>query len=95
MQYGFSDLETVLHPTQKRLRLLVLFTLLGHPLFWLLWTFGLPQTYENATLRGLLALTGIGFFMLRQRLDQPTFGMRVFYGWMCWLQLPVFFIWMY
>jgi two-component system, CAI-1 autoinducer sensor kinase/phosphatase CqsS len=91
----WGDLETVLHPSRKRLLLLGLFTLLGHPLFYLLWTQAISQTYENLIVRATLAISGLVFFCQTQHQDRPNAWMRIYYGWNCWLQLPVFFVWMY
>jgi two-component system, CAI-1 autoinducer sensor kinase/phosphatase CqsS len=89
------DMETILHLSPTRLKWLGIFTLIGHPLFWYVWTALLPQPYESITARLLIASLGIGLFYI-QPLNglQGTWTQRYF-SFACWLQLPVFAAWMY
>ncbi len=79
------ELETVLHPSSIRFKVLAFFTLVGQLIFWFIWSVWLPQPYENLYIRLLLAVLGAGMFF-----ENPKFSFAVF-----WLQLPVFFTWMY
>ena len=55
-------MEPILHPSHWRIRALGFTTLVGHPLFFLLWGLWLPQPYENLTLR--LVMSGLGLSLL-------------------------------
>ena len=90
-----APLEPILHPSHERLQWLGAFTLVGHATFAYLWGTWIPQPYENVALRLLIACTGIAFLLpavnrdLSVRLTQWVFGL------FSWLQLPLFFFWMY
>lgn len=53
-----APLVPVLHPTPLRVKGLGLFTLVGHPLFWWVWSHLVPQQYEHL---GLRLFTGCAF----------------------------------
>ena len=90
-----APLTPVLHPSPWRLRCLGLFTLLGHPLFGWIWGEWLPQPYENYRLRGIMAALGL-ILMVRgvSHAAASQFAGRAFSA-VFWIQLPLFFSWMY
>jgi two-component system, CAI-1 autoinducer sensor kinase/phosphatase CqsS len=89
------EIEIILHPSRRRLQMIGIFTVTGHLLFWWLWTYLLPQPFEDWRMRILMAASGLGFIF--QKKERPWFspGMQVYFSIVCWLQLPFFFIWMY
>lgn len=85
----------ILHPSPWRLRWLGAFTLIGHPLFFWIWGHWLVQPYENAPLRVAMAATGLALIANPVSRD-PTSRLAVTaFTAVFWIQLPVFFSWMY
>lgn len=90
-----APLEPILHPSTTRLQWLGVFTIGGHVLFGWLWGHAMPQPYEVPGMRALLALTGLFLLLPRVNRDlQSSVSVRVF-GFIFWLQLPMFFGWMF
>jgi two-component system, CAI-1 autoinducer sensor kinase/phosphatase CqsS len=89
------EMETILHPSPLRLKWLGIFTLIGHPVFWYIWTELLPQPYENFGVRLSLALSGVVLFFQQTSNGVPGVIVRRYYSLMAWLQVPVFCAWMY
>jgi two-component system, CAI-1 autoinducer sensor kinase/phosphatase CqsS len=89
------EMETILHPSPLRLKWLGIFTLIVHPLFWYLWTTPFPQPYESLGLRVLLSATGIGLFFQTSKQGLPGVAARRYFSVICWMQLPLFTMWMY
>ncbi len=89
------EVETVLHPSQFRFKVLGFFTLVGQIVFWLFWAVLLPQPYENIYVRSALALSGMGLFFERSNYAQYSLRTNKYSFCIFWLQLPVFFTWMY
>lgn len=87
--------ETILHPSLFRLKWLGFFTLAAHPLFWYAWTQVFPQPYENAAVRFSLAALGLGFFFIHPQQGLANVWTQRYFSIVCWLQLPLFFTWMY
>jgi len=88
--------EPILHPSTWRIRALGFSTLLGHPLFWFVWSQLLPQPYENLGLRLLMSAFGLSLLVIPgitarppSRLAAATFSL------IFWITLPWFFAWMY
>ncbi|MDB5753540.1 MAG: putative histidine kinase, classic [Ramlibacter sp.] len=88
--------EPILHPSTWRIRALGMTTMLGHPLFYLVWGLLLPQPYENLALRVVMAVLGLGLLVIPgvsatppNRLATITFSI------IFWLTLPWLFSWMY
>jgi two-component system CAI-1 autoinducer sensor kinase/phosphatase CqsS len=88
--------EPILHPSTWRIRALGISTLAGHPAFYFIWTYWLPQPYEDLVLRLLMALLGLGLLVIPgltasppRRLAATTFTL------IFWVTLPWFFSWMY
>ena len=85
----------ILHPSRWRLRWLGLFTLIGHPLFAWVWGQWLPQPYESIGLRTVMG--ALGLLLISESIaSDPSSKLagRVF-TLVVWLQLPLFFSWMY
>ncbi len=89
------EMETILHSSPLRLQWLGIFTLVGHPLFWYLWTVVYRQPFESLWVRNCLALLGIGLFWQQTRRGMPGVLTRRYFSLVCWVQLPVFSSWMY
>lgn len=90
-----APLEPILHPSTVRLQWLGVFTVGGHFLFGWLWGLAMPQPFEVFGARVVLALTGLLLLLPRVNRDlQSKANIQVF-GIIFWLQLPMFFGWMY
>ena len=86
----------MLHPSEWRIRALGLSTAVGHPVFHLVWTYWLPQPYDNPWER--LAAGGLGLFLLLApglRQQPPSREAAWVFCAVTWLSLPVYFTWMY
>jgi two-component system CAI-1 autoinducer sensor kinase/phosphatase CqsS len=90
-----EQLVPILHPSPWRLRWLGLFTLVGHPLFGWIWGHWLPQPYENPGLRAVMGTLGL-LLISESITNDPSskLSARIF-SLVFWLQLPLFFSWMY
>lgn len=89
------EMEIILHPSRRRLQWLGVFTLVGHLGFWWLWTKLLPQPFEDGLIRLLIAATGLGLIFQAAGNQCHTRAMKLYFSFVCWLQLPFFSIWMY
>jgi two-component system, CAI-1 autoinducer sensor kinase/phosphatase CqsS len=89
------EVETVLHPSPFRFKILGFLTLFGQLIFWFIWAVLLPQPYENIYIRLLIAFLGIGIFLEKVKSDGTYSGLHLYTFTVNWLQLPVFFTWMY
>lgn len=85
----------VLHPSPLRMKGLGLFTLLGHPLYWLIWTKWLPQPYENLGLRIATGLLGLLLFSNWVSNDPSSKFAGYVFSAVFWLELPLLFSWMF
>lgn len=90
-----EPLEPILHPSEWRLKSLGMYTLVGHPLIWLVWKYWMPQPYENGWLRFVMALLGVGLIHSRVSKDYSGKLAKLWFSGLFWLQLPFFFTWMY
>jgi len=88
-------LEPILNASPSRLRLLGLASLLGQPLFGWIWSEWLVQPYENPWLRGLMSLLGATLLLPALNRDLSNPRIRLFLTLVIWIQLPLFFSWMY
>jgi two-component system CAI-1 autoinducer sensor kinase/phosphatase CqsS len=90
-----APLVPVLHPTPLRMKGLGIFTLVGHPLFYAVWAWWLPQPYENLWLRCFTSLLGCLLIWkpVSQYPSSPLAG-AVFTS-VFWFELPFLFSWMY
>lgn len=89
------QLETVLHLSPSRLKWVGILAFVSHPLFWCLWALLIPQPYENLAARLFLALTGLGLAGMQIKFGASQTWSRPYFVVMCWMQAPVFFIWMF
>jgi two-component system, CAI-1 autoinducer sensor kinase/phosphatase CqsS len=89
------DIETVLHPSPLRFKVLGLFTLLGQLTFLLTWGVLVPQPYENIYVRLGMATLGIGMFFEADINNNRPHWKHKYSFMVFWLQLPIFFTWMY
>ncbi len=90
-----APLVPVLHPSPLRMKGLGLFTLVGHPLFWWIWTVALPQPYENLPLR--LFTASLGLLLMSPQVSRHP-GSRLsgqVFSAVIWFELPFLFSWMY
>jgi two-component system CAI-1 autoinducer sensor kinase/phosphatase CqsS len=90
-----EQLDLILHPSRWRLRWLGLFTVVGHPLFGWIWGHWLPQPYESPALRAVMGTLGL-LLIWESIVNDPSskLSARIF-TLVFWLQLPLFFSWMY
>jgi two-component system CAI-1 autoinducer sensor kinase/phosphatase CqsS len=89
-------MEPILHPSQWRIRALGVSTMVGHPLFWLMWALALPQPYESLTLRLLMALGGFSLLVIPGvTASPPSRTTAITFSLIFWVTLPLFFSWMY
>jgi two-component system, CAI-1 autoinducer sensor kinase/phosphatase CqsS len=90
-----EPLVPILHPSPWRLRLFGFALAVGNPLFGWIWSELIPQRYESVLLRGLMTALGIVLMLpwLTQNLASPT--TRVVVAVIAWIELPLFFSWMY
>lgn len=100
VRWGLEELvsppiEPIQHASPRRLKLLGAFTLLGHPLFYVLWHVVWPQPYENLVLRLAIALLGLPL-LLDVVAGNPGSPMtRRVFSIAAFVQLPLLFSWMY
>lgn len=88
--------EPILHPSEWRIRALGLSTVVGHPLFYWIWTYWLPQPYESLWQRGLMSLLGLVLLVAPQfKAHPPGRGAALAFTTIFWVTLPVYFTWMY
>lgn len=90
-----APIEPILHASTQRLWWLGSSIFSGNLLFAWVWSVWLPQPYENLPLRIIASLLGLGL-MTRQVSRKPgsVLTKKVF-TLVFWLELPVFFSWMY
>lgn len=72
-----------------------LFTLVGHPLFYMIWGIWLPQPYENLWLRCFIGLLGCLLMLRKVSADPSSRFAGVVFSTVFWFELPFFFSWMY
>jgi two-component system, CAI-1 autoinducer sensor kinase/phosphatase CqsS len=90
-----APIEPILHASPRRLWWLGLSIFAGNALFAWIWSVWLPQPYENLTLR--ILASALGFTLMTRAVNHDPssrVAQRVF-GFVFWLELPVFFSWMY
>lgn len=90
-----APLEPILHPSRARLQYLGAFTILGHLAFGWIWIALLPQPYENLATRLVMASLGIPLLFSAINRDLTSQATIWTYSVACWLQLPMFFSFMY
>lgn len=89
-------LEPILHPSQWRIRALCTSIVVGHPVFYAIWTYWLPQPYESLWQRLLVSALGLGLLSFPKLLAPPPTRMGIIViSLVFWLTVPVYFTWMY
>jgi two-component system CAI-1 autoinducer sensor kinase/phosphatase CqsS len=89
------ELEVILHPSRRRLQTTGIFGFIGHVLFWWLWVHVVPQAYEDWRARLLVASTGLGLIFWKKESAWHSHWMQKYFSLTCWIQFPIFFVWMY
>jgi signal transduction histidine kinase len=88
--------EPILHPSTWRIRALGMSTMVGHPMFYIVWVVLLPQPYENLALRLLMAVLGLGLLVIPGvSASPPSRAATITFSIIFWITLPWFFSWMY
>lgn len=95
MELFQEQLVPILHPSPWRLRWLGIFTLVGHPLFWWIWGHWLAQPYENPALRAVMGTLGLLLISESITSDPSSKLSARIFTFVFWIQLPLFFSWMY
>ncbi|MBT9464327.1 MAG: HAMP domain-containing histidine kinase [Hydrogenophaga sp.] len=90
-----APLEPILHPSRARLQYLGAFTILGHIAFGWIWIDLLPQPYESVPTRLAMASLGIPLLFGMINRDLTSKATIWIFSLASWLQLPMFFSWMY
>jgi two-component system, CAI-1 autoinducer sensor kinase/phosphatase CqsS len=90
-----APMEPILHASPRRLWWLGMSIFFGNALFALIWSRWLPQPYENLGLRVLASLLGYVLMMRRINQDPTSILAQRMFTLVFWLELPVFFTWMY
>ncbi|KRC04369.1 ATPase [Hydrogenophaga sp. Root209] len=90
-----APLEPILHPSRARLQYLGAFTILGHIAFGWIWIDLLPQPYESVPTRLAMASLGIPLLFGMVNRDLTSKATIWIFSLASWLQLPMFFSWMY
>lgn len=89
-----APLEPLLHPTRGRILTLAFFLILGHPIFYLIWTYMAPQQYESLAWRLACTFGAIPLLFLSPEKIKAR-------GWSAYLALytmltgPLIFVWFY
>jgi two-component system, CAI-1 autoinducer sensor kinase/phosphatase CqsS len=89
------EIETVLHPSAFRFKMLGYLTVVGQLVFWFVWAVLMPQPYENIYVRLALVALGVGIFFEKTKYGEAHKGTHKYSYAVYTLQLPVFFTWMY
>lgn len=88
--------EPVLHPSTWRIRALGVSTMVGHPLFFLVWGVWLPQPWESLPLRLVMAVLALGLLVIPGISASPPSRVATFtFSIIFWITLPWLFSWMY
>ena len=90
-----EPLTPILHASPWRLRILGLALAIGHPLFGWVWSQAFPQPYEPLWLRGALALLALTLALPWLTSSLKSVRSRAVISLIAWIELPLFFIWMY
>lgn len=90
-----APLEPILHPSRERLQWLGAFTLLGHAIFAWLWGDLIEQPFENLGVRLAIACLGVPLLMRAVTRDLSSRRTVWIFTLVCWIQLPMYFFWMY
>jgi two-component system, CAI-1 autoinducer sensor kinase/phosphatase CqsS len=67
----------------------------GNAVFSWIWSIWLPQPYENLALRSIASILGLSLMLRRVNQDPDSLLAQRVFSIVFWLELPVFFSWMY
>lgn len=84
-----------MHASPWRIRLLGIASMLGHPLFYWIWSSWLVQPYENPWLRGLMSLLGATLLLPSLGRNFLNSSARLLVILIMWILIPLYFSWMY
>ena len=90
-----APLEPILHYSVQRVRKIGAFTIIGHLLFPYIWSVWLPQPWESLWLRFAVGLLGLPLLLYTRPIAMSERSIQWIFSLVTWLQLPVFFSWMY
>ena len=90
-----APLEPILHYSVQRVRKIGAFTIIGHLLFPYIWSVWLPQPWESLWLRFAVGLLGLPLLFYTRPIAMSERSIQWIFSLVTWLQLPVFFSWMY
>ena len=90
-----APLEPILHPSSRRIWWLGLSIFAGNAVFAWIWSVWLPQPYENLALRFIASALGLALMVPKINHDPDSLLAQRVFSIVFWLELPVFFTWMY
>ena len=90
-----APFEPILHPSSRRLWWLGLSIFAGNAVFAWIWSVWLPQPYENLALRFIASALGLALMVPKINHDPDSLLAQRVFNIVFWLELPVFFTWMY
>jgi two-component system, CAI-1 autoinducer sensor kinase/phosphatase CqsS len=90
-----APIEPILHASPRRLWWLGLSIFAGNAMFAWIWSVWLPQPYENLMLRMVASALGLSLMTRVVSRDPSSRLAQRIFGFVFWLELPVFFSWMY
>lgn len=90
-----APMEPILHASSRRIWWLGFSIFSGNALFAWIWSAWLPQPYENIPLRIVASLLGYSLMMSRINAEPGSILAQRLFTLVFWLELPVFFTWMY
>lgn len=88
-------IEPILHPISSRLSIFGLMMLVGNPFYFWVWGYVLIQPYENAAARAVVSLLACVLLLPQVNRAPNSARTGILFVGIVWIQLPVFFIWMY
>lgn len=90
-----TPLEPILHPSPWRLKWLGLFTLIGHPIFGVLWCYIYPQPYDSMPLRLFAGAMGVPLITNKLSRDLDSKLTQQATTLILWVTLPLLFFFMF
>ena len=90
-----APLEPILHASRWRLGWLGAFSMIGHPLFFWIWTRWVPQPWESLWLRAAAGSLGLLLLIVAFKFDPWARTTQVIFNVVWWAELPLLFAWMY
>ena len=94
-EFILAPFEPILHPSAKRIWWSGFSIFVGNAVFAWIWGIWLPQPYENLGLRAVASALGLCLMIGRVNQHPDSRLTPLVFGFVFWLELPVFFTWMY